>query len=381
MISRNISHFISKTKKSILLLGPRQVGKSTLVASLKPDLTVNLSDQALFLDYASNAGLLEQNLKESKAKTIFIDEIQRLPSLLNTIQYLVDNDKKIKFYLTGSSARKLKRGRANLLPGRIFSYQIGPLVSSELNYEMDTKKCLSVGFLPEMYLSTSAAEARKNLMSYTSTYLREEIQAEALSRNLESFSRFLKSVVDDVSTFVDYSKLAKRAKISRHACARYFEILEDTLVGDRLFPFQDCLESADLIKHPKFFFFDPGVYNGMVQNFVVSSDRIGALSEQLVFSQIKNSALSFDKTIEISTFRTRGGLEIDFICKVDNHVFAIEVKSSDNIGLKAIDSLKAFENYYTKKHEKFIFHMGTKKQKIEGIWCLPWQEGLKGMGF
>ena len=257
---------------------------------------------------------------------------------------------------------------------------MGPFVSSEFSYKLNTKKVLELGALPEIYLSTSLADSKKTLLSYASTYLKEEIQAEAVSRNLEAFSRFLKSVVPTTGQFIDYSKLAKNAKISRHACSRYFEVLEDTLVGYRVFPFEPALETADLVKHPKFYFFDTGVYNGMIQNFSASLDRIGVLAEQLIYSQLLHSAHSFDKNIEISTFRTRGGLEVDFICKLENEILAIEVKASDSLSSEDVGPLNAFKSYYPKRHLKFVFHLGAKPKKIDGIWCLPWQEGLREIG-
>lgn len=380
MISRILSQNIENTKKSILLLGPRQVGKSTLIQSLSPDLTINLAHQDTFLEFVSDPSALEKRIASTNAKTIFIDEIQRIGSILNTIQAIVDDKKGHRFFLTGSSARKLKRGRANLLPGRVFSYQLGPFVAAEFQYEMDTQKLLKFGSLPEAYLSTKESFAKKLLMSYVGLYLNEEIKAEAITRNLESFSRFLKTVLTQVAQFIDYSKLAKTAKISRHNCSRYFEVLEDTLIGYRLFPFEDCLESADLIKHPKFYFFDPGIYNGMLSNFEASPDRLGTLSEQLVFSQIMNSAKSFDKDVTISTFRTRSGSEIDFIVKLDQKIYAIEVKHSDELHSSDVKALKSLANYYKKKYTPYIFHMGKEKRKIDGIWCLPWQQGLKEIG-
>lgn len=381
MISRKILKAIENNKKSALLLGPRQVGKSTLIKSLKPDLTINLAYENTFLEYASNPKALVQEIETSGAKSIFIDEVQRLPSLLNTIQYLVDDNKSLKFYLTGSSARKLKRGKANLLPGRILNFQLGPFISAEFNHAMDTQKVLEVGSLPEMYLSESFASAKRLLSSYVGIYLKEEIQAEAVSRNLESFSRFLKTIVSETSRFVDYSKLAKAAKISRHACARYFEVLEDTLIGQRLYPFEPCIKSADLVKHPKFYLFDPGIYNGMIGNFSATQDRRGILAEQLIFSQLVHSAHAFEKDIELSTFRTRGGMEIDFIAKIGQTIFAIEVKSSDNLFESDVKHLKAFKTYYSKKYQPLLFHLGNSKKKIDGIWCLPWQEGLQELGF
>jgi len=380
VIKRLLSKSLKDSKKSILLLGPRQVGKSTLIKELRPDLTINLALQNVFLDYSSDAGKIIETIDTYNPKSIFIDEVQRLPSLLNTIQAIVDNDKSLKFYLTGSSARKLKRGRANLLPGRVFSYQLGPFVAKEFNYEIDTKKALRFGTLPDAYLSTHEQEAKKILVSYTGSYLKEEIQAEALTRNLESFSRFIRLVSTQVGQFIDYSKFSKKAKISRHSCARYFEVLEDTLIGQRLFPYEPCIESGDLIKHPKFYLFDPGVYNGMVSNFNVSADRLGALAESLVYSQLVHSAYSNDKSINLSTFRTRGGLEVDFIAEIEGDVFAIEVKSTDNIIEDDTRGLRQIENYFSKKPSRFLLHMGTQKKKINGVWCLPWQQGLREMG-
>lgn len=137
--------------KSILLLGPRQVGKSTLIDSLKPDLTIDLANELEFLTHSSNPGELSKIVDRAEPKSVFIDEVQRLPKILNTAQSIIDH-KKIKFYLTGSSGRKLKRDQANLLPGRVVNFNLGPLVSAELDYKMDTQKALELGGLPEIYL-------------------------------------------------------------------------------------------------------------------------------------------------------------------------------------------------------------------------------------
>ncbi len=380
MINRILSQNIENTHKSIILLGPRQTGKSTLIQNLKPDLEINLANQDTFLEFTSNPKALVGLLDSTAAKKIFIDEVQRIPSLLNTVQFLIDQKKGHRFYLTGSSARKLKKGRANLMPGRVFDYQLGPFIAAEFQYKIDTEKLLKYGGLPEVYLSEKAALSKRLLSSYTGLYLKEEIQAEALTRNLESFSRFLKAILTQVAQFIDYSKLAKIAKVSRQSTARYFEVLEDTLIGYRIFPMPDCLETADLIRHPKFYFFDPGIYNGMIANFEATQDRMGVLSEQLVFSQLFHSAKAFDKNFEISTFRTRGGAEIDFILKLENEIFPIEVKSTDNLHSDDIRSLKIFSDYYKKKYTPYLFHMGTAAKKIDGIWCLPWQQGLSEIG-
>ncbi len=382
MIKRKLAEALVENKKmSVLLLGPRQVGKSTLIQNLKPDLEVNLADQSTFLEFTSNPkALLELIDSEKNPKSVFVDEVQRVPSILNTIQTIIDKKSGIQFYLTGSSARKLKRGRANLLPGRIFDYQLGPLIASEFNYKMNTKKVIQYGSLPAAYLAEKESFSKKLLTSYVGLYLKEEIQAEALTRNLEAFSRFLKSSILSMGQFVDYSKISKLAKISRHSCSRYFDVLADTLIGYQVFPFEECIESADLVKHSKLYFFDPGVYNSLIGNFIVSEDRIGPLAEQAIYTQIIHSAKSFDKSVEVSSFRTRGGFEIDFIVNIEGHIFPIEVKSTDNLQDNDVKNLKYFSRYYSKKHVPYLLHLGFQRKKVNGIWCLPWQEGLKEMG-
>ncbi|MBT7713468.1 MAG: ATP-binding protein, partial [Deltaproteobacteria bacterium] len=217
-----------------MLLGPRQTGKSTLIKILKPELTINLADEGEFLLFTQNPDELKQRLASTQYKTVFIDEVQRLPGLLNTVQSILDDqDNMIKFYLTGSSARKLKRGKANLLPGRVFNYQLGPLVTSELNYRIDTEKALSTGTMPGVYSENNPKFRYKTLRSYASTYLKEEIQAEALARNLEGFSRFLYFAAIYSGHFLDISKLASEAQVPRQSAVRYFEILEDTLIVNR----------------------------------------------------------------------------------------------------------------------------------------------------
>jgi len=380
MVNRIIKPAISETKKSVLLLGPRQAGKSTLVGELKADLHINLADELEFLNHSSRPGDLARLIKLEDARTVFIDEVQRLPRILNTVQALVDQNKKLKFYLTGSSARKLKRGGANLLPGRVLNFRLGPLVAAEMDYKLETEKALSRGTLPEPYLENQAKAAEQLLKSYVANYLKEEIKAEALTRNLESFARFINEAILSVGEFIDLTKLAKKAKVSRHAIPRYFEILEDTLIGYRVFPYPQLTEPQDLIRHPKFYLFDNGVYNGMLQNFKPSADRIGPLAEQLVFSQIVHSAWAREIDMNLWTFRTRKGVEVDFVVEAGSKVFGIEVKTSDNISIDDCEGLIHFKKAEAQGAECFILHMGTSERKFGPVWSMPWQKGLQRMG-
>lgn len=381
MINRIIKTDLSSTRKSVLLLGPRQVGKSTLINSLKPDLCINLADELEYLNFSSNPGELRKIIEQTKSKIVFIDEVQRLPKILNTIQALIDENKKLKFFLTGSSARKLKRGGANLLPGRALNFQLGPLVSAELSYDLDTQIALEYGTLPEIYLTKNKRECEKILRSYAANYLKEEIKAEALTRNLESFSRFFQECPLVVGQFVDYTKLAKKTKISRHACPRYFEILEDTLIGHRIYPFQKSIDHGlDLVKHPKFYFFDNGVLNGLLVNYVASPDRRGVLAEQLVYSQILHSSWAKQTDLNISSFRMRTGEEVDFIVEIEGKTFAVEVKYSQDLQTEDYVGLNFFKDHFPKINGSFIFHMGTQEKKMGSHWALPWQKGLKQLG-
>ena len=190
VLTRLVHSFFKHTSKSVLLLGPRQTGKSTLIQSLAPEMEINLASEDIFLQFSRNPRALEELLEAENPRTIFIDEIQRLPSLMNTLQVLIDEGRgKRKFYLTGSSARKLRRGHANLLPGRILKFDLGPLTFDEIP-NFDLQRALAEGTLPGIYTELSRGIRRAMLTSYAGTYLKEEIQAEALTKNIEGFSRF-----------------------------------------------------------------------------------------------------------------------------------------------------------------------------------------------
>ncbi len=378
MIPRNLSNVIDKSKKSLLILGPRQTGKSTLIKSLEPDLTINLAHEPTYLEFLRNPKELEERLEAGKFKTVFIDEVQRLPSLLNTVQFLIDNSRKsIQFYLSGSSARKLRHGHANLLPGRIHSYFLGPLVSSELSYQMNLKEALSTGTLPGIW--TAKAEKTKTLESYASTYLKEEIQQEALTRGIEGFSRFLFVVAAEAGKFLDLAKLASQAQITRQSAIRYFEILEDTLIVRRSEAFRKSLRRR-LIQAPRFFFFDVGVLNGLLGNFTVSADRIGPLFEQLIFNQLVHSIASKDKKMRISSYRTEHGAELDFVLESGSKIMGIEVKSQSVLSKIDLRGMRSFQDYTGRKTPCYVLYPGTVLKKIEGVEIVPWQTFLKNIG-
>ncbi|MBN1566624.1 MAG: ATP-binding protein, partial [Acidobacteria bacterium] len=355
----------------LLLRGP-------LVSSLGPDLEINLTHEPTFLEFLRNPSELEQRLAAcGKRGSVFIDEVQRLPNLLNTVQFLLDQPgNSFKFYLTGSSARKLRRGQANLLPGRIHSYSLGPLSCGELGYALDLRKALSFGTLPGIWVEEDDATRQKTLRSYAATYLKEEVQAENLTRNLEGFARFLSIAAAWAGQYLDLAKIAAAAYIARQTAVRYFEVLEDCLLVRRVDAFAKSL-TRRLVQHPKYFFFDVGVLNGLLGNFEVSADRIGRLFEHFVCNLILNEASARDIDLRISTYRTEHGAEVDLIVEIGSQLFALEVKSSRSAAQADCRGLQSFREYYGRKQCGWIFYQGTSRKQLGDVEVLPWQEGIR----
>lgn len=384
MYSRHLLPVLQRSTRSALLLGPRQVGKSTLMRALQPDLEINLAHEPTYFAFASDPTELEARLDAlapAKLRTVFIDEIQRLPALLNTIQSLLDRPRHgWRFLLTGSSARKLRRGEANLLPGRIHSYRMGPLVSAECEHRLPTLDVLAHGTLPGILSESDLRDREKTLSTYAAIYLREEVQAENLSRSLEGFARFLSAIGEWAGAHLDLAKVAQAAQVPRQSAGRWFEVLEDTLLVMRADAFAKSA-TRRLVQHPKFFFFDNGVLNGLLGNFGVSADRIGRLFEHLLFDQIVHSAAAFDQAVRVSTWRTEHGAEVDFIVERGGELFAIEAKASRTVGAGDLRGLARFEAYAGRRVRSMVWYLGREPKRIHGVEILPWQQGLEAMGW
>jgi uncharacterized protein len=379
ILSRKILKIIDKSRKSVLLLGPRQTGKSTLLRGLAPDLMVDLADEREYLRFARNPGELFQRIESTQPRVVFLDEVQRIPSLLNSVQSIIDTSKNIRFLLSGSSARKLARGQANLLPGRVLAMRLGPLIAAEFDYKMSQIQALSTGTLPGIYLDDSESDRLAVLDSYAATYVKEEVQAEALTRNLEGFSRFLFVTASRTTDFLDYTKLANKSAISRQSAIRFFEILEDTLLVHRCEAFTKSGRRR-LVQHPKYFFFDNGVLNGLLGSYQLAEDRLGMLFENLIYTQLVHSAHAGGQRLRVTTYRTEHGAEVDFICELDGLTWAIEAKASRNVGRDDLRGFRSFAEFYKKPHRKVVAHMGSTASRIDDVDILPWQELLKAMG-
>ena len=379
-MDRIISDKISKSLKSCLILGPRQVGKSTLLRSMKPSLTINLAKESEYHRYTSEPGRIEQVVEAGEYKTIFIDEIQRIPSMLNSVQALIDESEgRLKFFLSGSSARKLRRGHANLLPGRLFVFNMGGLCGAEIPKGVSTAKLLRFGVLPEIVLNSGDEFCSSLLDSYAGTYLREEIQAEAVVQNLQGFSRFLTEAGVAAGQILDYSKIARNAKISRTTCVRFFEILQDTLMVERCDSFND-VEGADVIQHPRFYFFDNGVRNALVGSYELSSERKGIVFEHFIYNQIRNSLLARNLKANIQFFRTRSGLEVDFIVSIGKSMWAIEIKTG-SIAEGDLKALRVFKSLAGRDVQCIAVGLQeSMPRKSKDIFICDWRTLLLKMG-
>ena len=233
-------------------------------------------------------------------------------------------------------------------------------------------KSCSRGLLPDPYLDSEDNSWQKTLKTYAATYLKEEIQAEALTRNLEGFSRFLNIAASWSGDFLDFTKMASLAEIEKTSAKRYFEILEDTLVVNRISAFSKS-DKVRLIQHPRFYFFDVGVLNGLLGNFETSNDRLGKLYEHLVIQSIHATAQALDKEIRISVFRTSAGAEVDLILEDGKNVFAIEIKATKKVSPSDFRGLIQFSKFFGKRHQSIVISLDPKPQEFKGGLAIPIQ--------
>ena len=378
MLDRRLRGRLASSKKHILLLGPRQVGKSTLVASLKPDRLVNLMNEDLHLAYAKDPSRFKREaMSLSRPSLIAVDEIQRVPALLNVIQALLDEGSPHRFVLTGSSARKLKRGGANLLPGRILLEHLFPLSYWELGSRFDLEKALQRGTLPGIYLDEK--EGPEILASYGQVYLREEIRQEALTQNVGAYARFLDVAAEASGEWINYSKISNDTEIPKETIRRFFALLEDTLIAIRVPPFRPKRSHRRVSQRERFVFFDLGVRNALlgIHRGPLTSNEKGKLFEQWVLLQIVYYLHSEKKPWRLSSYRTDAGAEVDIILETPAHLWAIECKGGKNVAETDTRGLRSFGEIAHKPVKKYLVYHGTARQRFsQGETALPYQEFL-----
>jgi predicted AAA+ superfamily ATPase len=367
----------------VLLLGPRQVGKSTLLQALAPDLSLNLASPTTFREYVSRPERLEQELKAARpeVRTILLDEVQRVPALLDVVQVLLDEaPRRFRFLLSGSSARKLRSGRANLLPGRIHVHGLHPLLAAELGDDFDLERALAHGTLPGTWTEDSQEERALGLRSYVDSYLREEIQAEALVRNVGAYARLLEHVAASSGRVLNLAALCSDAGVVYETARRYLDVLEDTLVAFRV-PAWRGSDRASLIGHPKVFLFDLGVRNALLRRPLdrpLDDDR-GVLLEHLIAYELQRRAGGLWPEARLHHFRTRHGAEVDFLLEVGRETWAIEVKSARDVTPRLLTGLRAVGDHVPRIKRRILVFQGRRPLKLDDIEALPVQDFLASL--
>ncbi|MFN7904085.1 MAG: ATP-binding protein [Pseudobdellovibrionaceae bacterium] len=372
---------LSKTQ-SFFLFGPRGTGKSTLIQHhFKNDqvLWIDLLYQQTEFELANNPDRLIDLWHIKKPSWIVIDEVQKIPRILDVVHLGIEQYK-IKFALTGSSARKLKRGSADLLAGRASSFELHALSAFELADQFDLHEALQYGLLPRLWNEELTLRDKINsLFSYVQTYLKEEIAAEQLVRNLDPFRRFLVSAAQSNSKILNFSIFEKDAGVSHQQAERHYEILEDTLIGHFLEPFDYSVRKQQT-KKSKFYFFDTGVVRALTnlaaEDLHPQSFEYGDLFETFIYNEFLKLNAGLEKRWRFSYLKTKNDNEIDLVIqKPRGKPILIEIKSSRKIEDEVVSKFTKISKDI-ESSERYILYNGSISFETNKIRCLPWKQGL-----
>lgn len=367
---KRIQNLIGKSTDSCFLWGPRQTGKSTLLRDLLPGaryVDLLLSEQ--FEELQRRPSSLREKIladPQRKERIVIIDEVQKLPVLLDEAQWLMVNYE-VRFVLCGSSARKLKRGAGNLLGGRALRYELFPLVYPEIQ-DFDLKRALNHGLLPRHYLGEDPTARWR---AYVGDYLKEEIMAEALTRDLPAFSRFLESAAFSNAEVVQYTNIARDCGVSAPTVKNYFQILFDTLIAWEL-PAYLRRPKRRTVESPKFYYFDVGLANTLLHrgDILEKSEAFGKAFEHWLGMELRAHSHYSRKEYPLSYWRTTSGFEVDFVLG-DSQV-AVEVKSTMLADERHWRGLKAFAEEY-KVSRLILVSQDSAPRRIGSIEVLPWK--------
>ncbi|MFC1495852.1 ATP-binding protein [Candidatus Margulisiibacteriota bacterium] len=379
MYSRTIN--LLQFHNSLFLFGPRQVGKTFLINNtLSPDFFINLLEQKVYLRYAKDVSLFSKEVRALNRKKclIVIDEIQRCPELLNEVQLLMGELPEAQFILTGSSARKLKRAGVNMLGGRAYTVHLHPLTFQELGKNFSLDQILMYGSIPSVVLKKDVESKIRLLRSYIETYLKEEIQQEALTRNIPAFARFLELASFENGKILNFQAIAREVGVNSKTIKEYFYILEDTLLGFLFSPYTKS-HRKKLVLHPKFYFFDCGVTRALrgesSNELIPKTAPYGEAFEHFVILETKRFLDYREREAKIGFFRTADGAEVDMILEKGHEIWAIEIKSSSNPSLSDLRGLRSFIRDH--KYSRAICVCQTPRiYSSEKINFIPWKQFL-----
>lgn len=367
--------------KSILLLGPRQTGKTTLIKQLKSDLYISLVNPRTRIAYERDPSRLTREVDAleggKELPLVVVDEIQKVPNLMDAVQDLIDS-KRAKFVLTGSSARKLRRqGGVNLLPGRVVALHMDPLVLEEIPKPLPSiEEILLFGSLPQIITAKNNTVREEDLDSYVSTYLEEEVRAEALVRNIGSFSQFLKLAGIESGNISNLQNISKEVGVSNPTISGYYQILVDCLIAERFEPLTKSLTRKRLIKSPKFIMFDLGVRRlAAWEGTSLPEKYLGSLFEQWVGLELLHMLRFYPERSQVMFWRDADGAEVDWVIERHNEYIPIEVKWTEHPHPTDAKHLKTFLKEYSNAKNGYVICRVDRRQKLaEGIFAINWQE-------
>ena len=364
------------SRRSFFLFGPRGTGKTTWLKHHLPDaLFINLLQSEFYNRLSANPGHLRQLIPPGYQDWVVIDEVQRIPALLNEVHDLIEADK-LNFALTGSSARTLRRRGVNLLAGRALTYHMHPLTVGEQEDAFSLHDSLRFGHLPARF---SEANPRKYLQDYVQTYLREEVMQEGLTRNIGHFARFLEIASFSQGSAVNISAVAREAQIERPVAENYFSILEDLLIAVRL-PVFSRKAKRKLMAQKKFYFFDAGVFRAIRPAGPLDSEAEldGPSLETLVLQELRAVNEYHDYGYQFFFWRTRNNLQVDFVLYGPLGLLAMEVKRATQVQPKHTRALREFKKDYPAA-QLFILYGGATPLYMDGVKVLPIAGALRNL--
>lgn len=334
----------SPRDKSFFLFGPRGTGKTTWLKENFPKaLYFDLLEAEVYNDLTANPGRLGAMIPPSWSDWVVLDEVQRVPALLHEVHRLIES-RRLRFAMTGSSARQLARGKVNLLAGRALTMYMHPLTALELGKDFSLTHAITNGQLPATF---SERDPRHYLESYVSTYLREEVQQEGLTRNLGAFTRFLEAASFSQAQLLNIAAVARECAVNRKVVENYFSILEDLLLGVRI-PAFTKRATRRLVTHPKFYFFDAGVYRAIrPRGPLDTAEEIdGAAIETAVWQQVRALNDYFRLGYKLFFWRTVTGQEVDLVLYGERGIIALEIKRRNRVTGESLKGLSAFLSDY-----------------------------------
>ena len=372
-----LSRFFKMPEQSFFLFGPRGTGKSTWLRAQLPDsLYLDLLEPGLQRSLAARPERLRDSLSGSpEARTVVIDEVQRVPELLSVVHAVLEEPSPPRFVLTGSSARKLRRGEVNLLGGRALHRTLHPFMASELP-DFDLEQALRIGLVP---LVVDASSPEHTLEAYASLYIDQEVRAEGLTRNVGAFARFLEAISFSHGGQLNLAAVARESEVSRQVVAAYLGILEDLLVAFRVPVFRKRAKRATVARD-KFYLFDVGVFRSLRPTGPLDrpGDIDGQALEGLVAQHLRAWAAYTGEGSSVYYWRTRGGTEVDFVVYGRAGFHAFEVKNAARVHSADLRGLRTFRTDYPEADCAMLYR-GSERLNIDGIWCLPVEDFLQEM--